>query len=603
MAVGILDFSVPSDISLTVNGLEFAPFVDSLSLRRPLPEINTPLAWTGSVTFVVPYPESQLPASLNDLVNPTLWAMGVHPVVLRVGGQTIARLRIMEYTFDDDPDPGSPYTGTAQLGDLLTLFDTDAPAKAWQELIETGGFPAFATPWNNVISSAFTAAGIANDLDNLNIEIPVAKDKPQGSVVRWAQQILGERGYWLYVDSGQEQVKAVRYPENIQPGDVLFTRPRSGVEKFKRRQSTVTPREKVVASGSTDVETVNPQSPGGPTTTYDYDDQGRLIGITTVETVTNMPTILTVRTTVQKALTAIDSYSAKWFAGNYAMVTTSIQTETKNTNAQGQVSSETTQIEMPLGVALPELVKDLVGADAAAAYTYFRTPITVGITTQTWTVRSGLVVTREKITTSLFRYGSTTYTGLPSYWELEEFTGVTVLGPGSPPPNSYKRTYRQWQRPAQDKRYKISGQYYVPAMNLKQMIQQEDQQPPAMDALRAEKNSNSIPLNGEATFQIAGTTPFVPKREDIQFQTLVSDQEAQQMARREGEKMFQSAYGRQFNLPMPTEWRNNPTPLQIAVVHDGMFVLTGDSLTWSADGLEMAWDANWLGAVPAVPEE
>ena len=608
MPRAFLDFSVPSNLSFTVAGLEFAPFITALSLRRPLPDIGTPLAWTGEVTFSTPYPESQLPTSLNDLQNPSIWAMGVSPVVFKIGNETIARLRIMEYTYDDEDEVK---TGTARLGDLLTIHDSDGPAQAWQELIEKGGFESFGTKWSGVISQALSSAGVPNNL-GIDFSIPVAKDKPQGSVIKWAQQILGERGYWLYVDSGSEIVRAIKYPQNIQSGDVLFTRPRSGVERFRRRSSGIIPKEKIVASGSTEVETVNPEKPDGAVTTYDYDESGNVTTSTTVETLTSTQNLLVTRTTVQSAITTIDKYISRFAPGNYSLTATRVETTTQKTNSKGQVTTKSTDVQSPLGVTLPSLVKDAVSnSSVASPFPYYTNLLAAGGVTETWTANEyGLVIRYERVASKPYRYsagGLENYAGFIYEKELEEYTGVSVLGPGQPPSNSYTKTYRRWIRKSDSFKRTVNGvsQWIVPAIILRQCTISADQQPPALQSLRNDRESNTIPLKGEANFQVGNTTPFAPKREDIQFQTLTTDAEAQALASRYGEMLFQSAYGRQFNMGLndATEWYVSPRPFQIAVIHDGMFVLTGDAISWGDDGIEISWDANWLGAVPAVPED
>jgi hypothetical protein len=517
--------------------------------------------------------------------------MGVHPVILSIGSDVIARVRILEYYYEDDEE----LTATARLGDILTLFDTDGPAQAWQDLLSGTGFTGFGSPWGNVISQAFTAAGIAHDLSNINIELPAPKDKPIGSVVRWAQQILGERGYWLYVDSVSEQVKAVKYPVSVTAGDILFHRPRSGVEKFRRREGVTPPREKVVVSGSADGPTT-PAGDTGPQTTYDYDEDGRMIGETTFRTITNSPTLVKKETKVRQALAAINP---KLFPTNYAMVTASLETETKTANGVGQVTSVIVTREKPLGVALQDLVKQLTANNAAAALPYYTGTVTAEVAETSYDLAAGLVKTRKLETSRLFRFGNTSYTSLTGELELEEYDGLTILGPDKPPPNSYKMAYRQYRR---EESVKTSAGYKIKAMGLRKTLRKEDAQPPNLDVLRNEQSANQVPINGEAEFAIAGTTPFTKKREDISVSTLTSSTECQQCASLQGSQMFQGYYGRQFNLPIPSEWAANPKPLSVVDIHNGRFVLTGDALTLSEGTLEIAWNANCMGAIPTVPE-
>lgn len=590
MAVGSLDFSVPSNLSLTIGGIEFGPFVESLSLSRPLPDIATPLSWTGSVRLVTPYPASQLPESLNDLTNPGRWAMGVHPVILSIGSNVIARLRILEYFYEDDEE----LAGTARLGDLLTLFDSDGPAQAWQDLVSGTGFTGFGTQWDNIISQAFTSAGIANDLSNVSIQFPAPKDKPSGSVVKWGQQILGERGYWLYVDTASEQVKAVKYPVSVTAGDILFHRPRSGVERFRRREGVLPPREKVIVSGSADG--IPSPSESGPQTTYDYDEEGRLIGETTFRTITDSPSLVKKEIKVRQALAAINP---KLFPTNYAMVTSSLEVQTKTANGAGQVTSDVVTRQKPLGVVLPDLVKTLTANDPGASLPYYAGTVEAESTEISYDLAAGLVKTKKTETSRLFRFGTTDYTSMTGDLELDEYDGLTLLGPDKPPPNSYKQLYRQYRR---DESVKTSAGYKMKGLGLRKTIRKEDAQPPNLDVLRSEQTANQIPINGDAEFAIAGTTPFTKKREDISVNTLTSSIECQQCASLQGNMMFHGYYGRQFNLPIPDEWAANPKPLSVVDIHNGRFVLTGDVITLSDGTIEIAWNANCMGAIPTVPE-
>jgi len=223
---------------LLIGGVDFSKCISSLSIQRPIVDVSTPYSWTGTIEFKSPVNPSWLPENLNDLENPSRWARGAQ-IRISFGGILFATLRILEYYYDEDTR-----TGTAQVGDILSLLADEVPAKDYKGL----GFPPCqGVSLSALCNQALSLAGFPNCAIAVPDEIPVPPNKPSGSWVSWIQGYLGERGYWLSV-TPQEVVTAVRYP--LFGSSPLFVRSRTELETFSRARGLKIPPDKIQVSGT-----------------------------------------------------------------------------------------------------------------------------------------------------------------------------------------------------------------------------------------------------------------------------------------------------------------------------------------------------------------
>lgn len=600
-------------LTVTIGGLDITPAITNFSIRRPLPERNSLYSWTGAMTLKDnTWPP--LPESIDDRVNPTRWAIysNSQPIQVRINGSLITTLRLTDYFYDDDP---KALTAQAQMADVLTICNTDDPPLASQDMM--GFNPLFtfmAQGMSALLEHMLGRYGINSNLSDLpeTMALPLLKDKPQGSVVAWAQQMLGERGWWLYCDPN-EVVRAIRYPRKPRQSSIQFVRSRSQVEQYSRRQGIARPVHKVVVSGAVEVP-INDEdrdSSDGPVTTYDYHPQnGSLIGITTFNVLQDNMFGRVEQTIEQHALCTLEP---SLYGSNYSLITTSIKTVTKKTDPAGNVIGTFVNIDSPLGVMLPDLAsrtlkrafgESLLAVLAQWMYGYIIP--SVAWESEKLTINQGVLHKRHRISAKPFEDGEWYITTTESE-ELEEYSGFYFTGFDKPPPGRYQKTHRKWQREESQRGYMMVGgssrpyQFLSPLV-LRSLETRSDAQPPTFDSLKSSTSTNSIPISGTASFNLPGVTPVIPLREDIQAQTLANNSECQALARLHGNMLIHNYYGRSIACPVPSEWVANPKPFAMAAIADGVYVLCGDIIAYEPGRLEIAWDGYNLGQINPIPE-
>lgn len=198
--------ATPPQFTLTVGGLDISELVrdGGISLRQQQVSIANAIVWRGDIAIAetVKWRNSG-GESLDNIQNPSRWARGNQPVVLTIAGQLFATLRISGYTYDYRTQ-----TAQIQVTQLLDLLDYKTPPEDYRVISSnnTNVTPAL------VAARLLSAAGIPSfDLSDItsNDGIP-PPDRSNRSYIGLAQEVLGERRYWLY-HAPDETVKAVRY--------------------------------------------------------------------------------------------------------------------------------------------------------------------------------------------------------------------------------------------------------------------------------------------------------------------------------------------------------------------------------------------------------
>lgn len=640
----LLNFT-PPPMQMLVGDFDIAPFITSLSISRPLAEINTPLSWTGTCELAQPANYPLLPESLDDLENPGRWARGVHPVRLYFKGALFATLRILEYYYDEDE-----LTASIQLGDILSLLDDKAPAQDYKGL---GFAPCASTSVGYLVAVALQNAGVRCIKVGVGGEIPVPPNKPNGSWIRWAQQYLGERGYWLYVEP-DECVNAVRYP-TFQRG-VLLRKSRLGVEGYKRERSPDVPADKIIVTGSAekyatcgtdkDEDDVSEEfaliknSRGQDIRALQRRETTQIVQKARLRPGSSqqgMPihiqshyqTIQIRRITIKQAIGVVfpDDYP-----GQTGIITTERNLEYKAYDSQGRLRARYVKSDRLLGQILPEAFKGdrtMVNGAERILEEWLETYPSVQPA-----YNDGVVRRKEYTLWSMFAEGTEATQLQGAGAPRLAFGGVSYLRAikertfetwkGGPPPTGgdkcgcdrYSYTKRAWKREQQEVKasevnvvaantnYTEDTPYYrVGALQLQtnQSKDNEDSTPPGWETLEPECPTCTVDLKGEASFAAASVSPYRKREEYASCSTLTNNTEAQQLAYLLGSLAHQRMRSRTINLPMPDEYLVNPTPFACVHIHKGAYVMDNPSLNLAVDGLEVAFKGNYLGAIPQVP--
>ena len=640
-----LNFTVPSNFSLTVGGVDFTKSITQLSISRPLPEARTPQTWTGRITLTDRLAQpALLPEPLNPITNTNQrWERACFQVLIKIGSSPITPpLYILRYSYDDA-------TGIAELqvGDDLTLRNDAKPGQSYRQL---GYLPASTPIISGLLERACLSVGLPNyDFSAMTATMPAARDKPSGSWVEWAQTHTGERGNWMYVGTdGKVRVQA--YPQ-LSPTTPtpLFTRARSRVDTYKPIL-VETPLEKYVVTGSTLKPTPAPTNIFTPVIERNYDSLpvfnitqagnvtagfvNAVVRLTTTQVLTSTATSLVRQITVQEALGALDPI---YYPGNTGLVTTRVTTETHTADSvEGKVRQIVTASNVPLPAISSEmstLVNEIIQAglpstttaaqvlalSAAAKLVYWQRLLTSAMLTVEvfedggiFSPTRGMMVSRTKTSYGFRRVGLTDYySGCVVDQEFEKFTAnstTITFGTATPPPAHYTRDFKHYVRPESTRiPLAINGSskliYSPRGLNIVEDIVEPGAAPGQFPTLKAGAEVGTVAIAGQATYLPVTASPYYLRYQEDSSQTLTTSGECNFYAKIIGDFAHQSYRGRSTNLPIPSEWLSNPAPFQVAAIHDGLFVLCNDSINMVGDKLEIAWTMYRLGYLSPVVAE
>ena len=211
----------PPNFTLTVGSLDITSLVQQFSLRQNALDIRTPIYWEGTISIAKTKTWSG--ESLDDFENPCRWTRGRHPVSLTIDGKLFATLRISSYAYGEDTE-----TAQIEVTQLLNLLNYRTPPEDYR-FFET---QCKAIAVDQAVESLLDAAGVTSYLINIpaTFEIP-APDRTNRSYIELAQEMLGERGYWLY-HAEDETVKVKSIDFNAAPS---FSVARTDLVEFNRQ--------------------------------------------------------------------------------------------------------------------------------------------------------------------------------------------------------------------------------------------------------------------------------------------------------------------------------------------------------------------------------
>ena len=625
----LLNFT-PPQIDFWVGGLNFNHCLTSLSISRPLAELSTPYSWSGSATLSKPLIPSLLPESLDDLINPGRWARGSHPVKLYIKNILLCTLRILEYYFDEDTE-----IGTLELGDILLLLNDESPAEDYKGMNFT---PCKPVSLQQIINTALNSAGIHSLSISSPGSIPVPPNKPSGSWIGWAQQYLGERGRFLFVDKN-EVIRDIPYPQSH--GNVLFRKSRLEIENYTRERSPDIPADKYIVSGSSEEFVCDRDDDG-----EDVEETWGLIESRTGRQIRalerrekwkilqkadlspgrqseGMPVDLkchyqTVQIRQGRIEQALGVLFPEKYPGSTAIKLSEIIFEYKAFDSQGRLRGTYTRSNKLLGVVLPDYFPDnttMKFAESKLEEFLENIPGTIPA------ANDGVLRRKETTFRSLFvvgpgqtkQIGNVIILGnLNTVLAVKEQTIEQWKEHGKCPCSSYKYTRRVSRREQEaspddgqsDGTHNYSPSYYrLGGLSLQSNLSkdEEDSTPPDWERMPAICPTCTISFKGESTFTIASVSPYRKRNTYISSQTISSQIEAQAYARIVGLIAHQRYRSRSINLPIPLEYLLNPNPFSVVHIHKGAFVLDNPSIILAEDGLELAFKGNYIGAIPEIP--
>jgi len=592
------------DYQVMVGNLDVTPLVAQFSLGRPLPDVGTPYAWTGSVTLVEGLNANTIAESLNDLINPVRWAKGIHPVTVSIDGFKVATLRVLEYFYEDDPGPEETPTAEMQLGDLLVLNDYKTPPKDYKGL----GFGLGSVSINAIAAKVFSELNLTGEVDVLGA-IDVAPDKPDGSWIQWLQSYLGERGYWLYVDPN-EIIRVAAYPLNYDSSGYLANFARRQVENYKRNRSAVEiPVEKQLVTAT--CEKRLPQGSSGQLQTLiEYAQIGNRLSISRSQSnrvLASTPTRKVEEIIIEQAkgLTF-----PELFPNDTGLIQTAYTRETTTANIQGKVYKKETATSMPLGLALPDLYGSkreglAMVENAEIIIEEWRSSSPRVSSSDTSIVRYHLVTTYKTLPVGSNAYKVDVAAQVSEEWSEE----VAILGGDESTPKCERFRYEriEQKRSVSETSEASPGGTNQPffvlgALAVTNQERKNDQSPPAWDTLAPAQDSSSVTLKGVAKFAPVGYTPYAETEDEYQANTLQTVGECNRLAQLLGTLKHHAYKSRDINAPPPNAWKSNPAPFHTAAIHDGVYVLCADSLALSEEELEIAWTGHYVGAIPTIFE-
>ncbi len=599
-----LNFVIP-DWQLTIGDWDITHIITDFNLRRPRAEISTPYSWQGSFTVGIPKNPSLLTESLDDLENPYRWAIGMHAIALRIKGTLVATVRIKRYSYDEDSR-----TGQAELCDQLGLRDFESPPKDFEGLgfqVSRGG-----TSTSSVANRLLNLTGVASVV-NIPGNFEVPPNKFNESYISLAQQICGERGYWLYCDEN-EVVRSVAYSKR----DLLFMRSRKQVKDFERQSGLEIPAEIVrVAGGCEKIAVCGGEAPQ-ITEEFAYVGDAKILQRReTMYPPVTQGNQVSRRFVIEQALGAA---FPKQNPGSSAVIKVEDTTETSYFDSKGRLTKSEIKTDRRLGLALSDnFPGNKVMVDNAEIVTVEYKNTLPG------TVRLGGYddgVLRSKITTKkvLFPVGSGSYQlatkeQIVETWDENSLGNAVAMRLAPIPEDSpkceryeYKRlTYQRNSVENVDTVVGSDGEvesqstyYSLGELLLKNTDRQPNQTPPAWTTKEPDFPVGSVTIKGETRFAPATFSSYYEKEFESSCSTLTYNAEAETLARLIGNLQHQRYRSRLVTMPIPQEWLDDPTPFGYVHIHNGAFLMDSQAIALEQDSLVFSFIANYLGSIPAI---
>jgi hypothetical protein len=232
----ILDYSI-QEFNFTVGGVDFSPYLNSLSISPGISDITTAIVWQGDFEIVRTQNCPLTDTDFSEFLSPARWRRGVAIVRLGFYGQPGLNLRIDSYRYYRG-------VGRGKLTQVLDLVEFDRPSE------EVGDFSfgkqAVSTAIQALLSNALRGTGVSVDLGQFSPIHTIDGELTTRTPVSDAQKLCGLYWEWLYTDTNGV-VRSIERPNGGMP---LFVRPEGQFEAEPDEVAIHFAAEKVIVAGS-----------------------------------------------------------------------------------------------------------------------------------------------------------------------------------------------------------------------------------------------------------------------------------------------------------------------------------------------------------------
>jgi len=234
-----LDYSV-KDFDFLVGGVDFSPYLTSLSVSSGNSDITTPLVWRGDFEIVRTQNCPLTDNDFSEFATPARWRRGVAQIQLNFFGLPALRLRIDSYRYYNGK-------GSGKLTQVLDLVEFDRPSE------EIGDFSYGGQRVGTAIAALLTHAiggtGTSFDLGAFLPDAALDGELTTRTPIADAQKLCGVYWQWLYTD-----VNGVIRVNSRQGSPMpLFVRPSGQFEAVPDEDAIHFAAEKVIVAGSHEI--------------------------------------------------------------------------------------------------------------------------------------------------------------------------------------------------------------------------------------------------------------------------------------------------------------------------------------------------------------
>jgi hypothetical protein len=234
----ILDYSI-QEFEFLVGGVDFSPYLESLSVSSGNSDITTPIVWRGEFAIVRTQNCPLTEDDFSEFASPARWRRGVAVVNLNFYGLPGLNLRIDSYRYYNGK-------GSGKLTQVLDLVEFDRPSE------EIGDF-SYGKQWvGTAIAALLRHALQGRGTFDLGVFVPtdsLAGELTTRTPIADAQKLCGIYWQWLYVDA-TGVIRTTTRGNNPMP---LFVRPAGKFEAVPDEEAIHFAAEKVIVSGSHEI--------------------------------------------------------------------------------------------------------------------------------------------------------------------------------------------------------------------------------------------------------------------------------------------------------------------------------------------------------------
>ena len=572
--------------------------------------------------------------SLDDFENPTRWARGKHPVTLSIGGVVVATLRISAYQYNEDDQ-----TAEIQVSQLLELLDYKTPPEDYR----------FISTNNNLISVSAVVLRLLNaasltsiDLTNAPQTFIPAPDRTNRSYIELAQELLGERRCWLY-HQPNEAIAVVQFDK---AQTKAFERSRPELIEFNRvrQRSNLSNVYRITGGGelyqqrcglASSINTTE-EIYGTAIRESGYWYRGERVVVTRRifrKVVERIVTEVTKETAdvVQITRTSYKDLKLKSATGTdheYSLKKIAEEVDIKFYDSQGRLIRETRRKD---GIAYlqypgtkydlyPDALEWLTGLEEVEV-NYYSDPTdseyysgyssASGFDTNVLRLKERIVSKRYLHIRRFVVEGTTQNIRYQFFFADKERVIETWIedctGQSEPTYTYSRKVYKR------DPIYEYVK--FVPSLIRSMELfldntlsdSQGDASPPSWATRAALYPRTRAKLNAEVRRRYPGADDDLIDKREFEYgaRSITTAAEAQQLAGMFADLAVGRAFGYEavLSLRESTEWIADPTPLQVAWLHNRQMLLDSVSLVFDGSEAELSWEAVTVGTLsPAVGE-